>query len=1061
LAIFRGAYDDANFDCAEQLNLLGEVCFQLNDREASRRYFSDAVNEWRTAHLTDESGYLDALRNLGDLYVEIDAPLQAEPYYQEAIRLWEQHSVEDDFAYSTLLNQLANVYFAMNELDDAEPLYAKAIEIELNSEQPPQSDVVIAMANLARVYRQQGKLDRARELLTEAGKIGAEDEAAELMACGAWRELAKIEAEQKNYEASFAALDAAEAILRDAYGTSSIQYADLLRERGMTLVNASRAEEGASVQRKAWDILAAEATRVDLPPGERQELADAMDELATLHADQGDASQAAAIRAAALDVKKTLYLGEDYRLAEAARDVADDLRSSRLSPADRVRLGEAEARLRAMLATVNVGGRDRFTAAAEKQLSVYRDVLGDNHRETRSMLENLGTACRRVSCYDGAYHWFAELRELEREAYGVGHPRYAKAARELATAARKLGDFEEAIAILEEILEIQRNAVGESHAEFAATLADLADARLEAGDAPGALRAGKRAAALQMRLFGERSTEHAATLRTIALAYRELGEEQRGANLLLKVHQIFLERLDIDSREQIDTLLYAAIVGKDHPEGYEATQQLFDAVLETLPQHVGEDHPDFAYAVFQHGTFLDKLGKRDEAIAEHRRALAIYRTALGDRHPATGDVLGSLAHLYSDAGRLDEAIPMYEEAIAIDREYYHDAPRRISFELFHLAETQARRGATAAAADNLLETIAQEYEAFESATSLASESGIQRSLEGVEERLHLLVSLALASPDDVQLTEDACNWTLRHKGAVLDALCRVRRAQRILGHHSEIAASIRRMRHLQQHLADLAIEGGARDAASEAWDDEASSQEELDSLREKLAFALKNNHIELREEPATVQEVRRRLPSGAALVELATFRPFDVQLGTYASPHYAAFVLNHDESLHASLFDLGPVDLIDESVAELRELIQRAPRLLGLADEGELEEEFRVASRSLYELTFGRFEERVAGANPLYVSLDGELHKVPLAALSYDGDSYLIERQELALLGSGRDLLRNHPHRGLGAVIFANPDFEAGSLQRRVAWQAWRARYAEGGSPVNDLDDEEALVAVR
>ena len=84
--------------------------------------------------------------------------------------------------------------------------------------------------------------------------------------------------------------------------------------------------------------------------------------------------------------------------------------------------------------------------------------------------------------------------------------------------------------------------------------------------------------------------------------------------------------------------------------------------------------PLLAYNQFIHptATTLDNLanlyknqGKDEEALPLYQRALAIREKALGPEHPETARTLNNLANLYSVQGKDEEALPLYQRALAI------------------------------------------------------------------------------------------------------------------------------------------------------------------------------------------------------------------------------------------------------------------------------------------------------------------------------------------------------------------------------------------------------------
>ena len=65
------------------------------------------------------------------------------------------------------------------------------------------------------------------------------------------------------------------------------------------------------------------------------------------------------------------------------------------------------------------------------------------------------------------------------------------------------------------------------------------------------------------------------------------------------------------------------------------------------------------------GNLLRVASRLDDALAEHRRALALDRAALGDAHPRVGRDLHNVAGILRRLGRTEEARASYEEALRI------------------------------------------------------------------------------------------------------------------------------------------------------------------------------------------------------------------------------------------------------------------------------------------------------------------------------------------------------------------------------------------------------------
>jgi tetratricopeptide (TPR) repeat protein len=79
---------------------------------------------------------------------------------------------------------------------------------------------------------------------------------------------------------------------------------------------------------------------------------------------------------------------------------------------------------------------------------------------------------------------------------------------------------------------------------------------------------------------------------------------------------------------------------------------------------LGADHPGTLAARFNLAYAYESAGRLDQAIPLYEQVLAGYERVLGGDHPDTLISRNNLAYAYESAGRLDEAIPLYEQVLA-------------------------------------------------------------------------------------------------------------------------------------------------------------------------------------------------------------------------------------------------------------------------------------------------------------------------------------------------------------------------------------------------------------
>ena len=95
----------------------------------------------------------------------------------------------------------------------------------------------------------------------------------------------------------------------------------------------------------------------------------------------------------------------------------------------------------------------------------------------------------------------------------------------------------------------------------------------------------------------------------------------------------------------------------------QAAVALSDAVTH-LSKILGPDHPDTLTSRNNLAGAYESAGRLDEAITLYEQVLADRVRLLGPDHPQTLTSRNNLAYAYRSAGRLDQAIPLYEEVLA-------------------------------------------------------------------------------------------------------------------------------------------------------------------------------------------------------------------------------------------------------------------------------------------------------------------------------------------------------------------------------------------------------------
>ncbi len=322
--------------------------------------------------------------------------------------------------------------------------------------------------------------------------------------------------------------------------------------------------------------------------------------------------------------------------------------------------------------------------------------------------------------------------------------------------------------------------------------------------------------------------------------------------------------------------------------------------------------------------------------------------------------------------------------------------------LNNLATLSIALGKMPAALQLLHESVSTEVSYLQRELPLLPEGRRKQLLEVFGNRWQIPFSTAGAGEAGAQ---QAIFTRLNRHGLLQD----LQRSQSLLSRSGSLQPLVEQIKALNVQLASVA----ARE----------EERQQLLARKEELEQQLYNQLPQIQSalvEPTQIASALKTMATRGLLVE---FQRYESYSGSspgreqWGSSRYLALLLKPDGSTRA--IPLGEAAPIDAAVTAA---------LTASADprrQAEAPEKLAVVSR----LVLAPLQEELQEVRELFVSLDGELNRLPFAALPWttaDGP-ILGDMKLLRLLTTGRDLLRlQQPAKTGGpAMLFANPDFNA------------------------------------
>lgn len=674
----------------------------------------------------------------------------------------------------------------------------------------------------------------------------------------------------------------------------------------------------------------------------------------------------------------------NYQMEVRAKEKAATAASYEIRVVERREAGEKDRALqeaRKLSAEVirlfNAGKYDEAQPLAERVLEIREKAHGLEHLEVARALSNLANLYRGKGNHAKAEPLYLRALTIREKSLGVEHPDVALLLNNLAILYTGTSNYAKAEPLFLRALTIREKALGQDHLEVARSLNNLALHYTGTGDYAKARPLYLRALAIIEKMLGPEHPDVAMPLNNLGNLYSTLGDYSRAAPLLERAQAI---------REKM--------LGPDHRE-------------------VGRSLNNLA------NLYRDK-GDYAKAVSFYQRAVTIYEKSLGPDHLDVAGSLNNLAIVYRDKGDYAKAEPLLLRALTIREKTLGPEHPDVAQSLNSFARLSVARGA-------LLEAVA-----FQSRASIISERNLALNLATGSERQKLAYLATLSSqadqtislhvrstPTDPTARSLAITTILQRKGRILDAV-----TDSFSGLHRRFNPQDQSLLDLwKNHSAQLArlVLGGPQKISL------AEHQKQIKALEEKkdqLEAEISRHSAEFRAQfqPITLGVVQTAIPTGGALIEFASYRPFNPKYAKpdeqFGQPHYVAYVLRHEGQ--TQWIELGTAKSIDDSVAALRQAL-RDPR----------HPDVERLARQVDEQVMRPVRGLLGNTRHLLISPDGSLNLVPFAALVDERGRFLLENYSFTYLTSGRDLLRLReriPSKQRPLVV-ASPQFdEAGTV---------------------------------
>ena len=633
---------------------------------------------------------------------------------------------------------------------------------------------------------------------------------------------------------------------------------------------------------------------------------------------------------------------------------------------------------------------DKAEVLYKRSLEITENTLGANHRISLVSLGNLASLYQSQRLYQKAEPLLKRSLEIRENTLGANHPDTSSSFNNLALLYHDQGLYDKAEVLYKRSLKIKEDIFGANSQQTIITLGNLGDLywekRLFSKAEPLLLRALK----ITKKTFGADHQNTGLALNNLARLYSSQGLHSKAEPLLLRALEITENIFGNDHRNT--ALALNNLARHYHTQGlYKKAKPLFERSINVTKKTYGNDHPNMGLALNNLALLYVQQGLYNKAETLYKRSINIYEKAWSTDHQSTALGLNNLASLYNKQGQYKKAEPLYKRSLEIFEKVLGDDHPDIAVTLGNLALLYVRQGLF-----NKAEPLFMKAKNIES-------TFIQKEAPFLIEQERIAFIRKSFTPFNFDLAtrnQSASNIAIFHRLNKQGLLEELEKRQGLLlkleTQQRSIAKEINQeIKVLTQELSSVRIKDTQR--------------LKLISKRETLERKLYRILPELKPRIVEIKDVAIMIPKKGLLIEYQRYISQDD-----LKEKYIALTLNNQGKV--STVDLGLALPIEEKIRKALEGTETA-----VSNQQQLWDE-------VSQLVISPLAKQLESSDQIFISPDGELNRVPFAALkNTDSNQFLVEEKRIRLLTTGRELLDLAKDSNISnqkPLVVANPSFD-------------------------------------
>lgn len=482
--------------------------------DEAKQILEQVISIYKAIYGEENPNYANALNSLASIYSSYGKYNESIELFEKAMEIQKKTGGEKYDAYINSLNNLALTHEEIGETDKAEAEFEKIISLRKELQGDQHDDYAISLYNLGNIKMQKGNYSLAGQLFYEALEIHRKN-FGELHSSYAntLNSIASLYSYKGNFNEAEKIYDQCEQIYLKIYGPIHPEYAVYLNNLGNFYYESGNYDKGELVLNKALKIM------TDAFGDSHPDNAQPLSNLSNIMIAKGNYRQAEIYLTESLKILEENYGQEHFDYATGLMGLG--------------------------VFYYNTGNYKKAETYYLQVLEIYKKTVGENHSEYSTALNNTGALYLSMAidsddpAQAGIYaekseQYFLNSLRIDSVVLGTNHPNFATHINNLGEMYRNTGQFDKAEQAFLKTMEIERTTFGENSPNLAITFHNLS--LLYAGNSEynKAEEYGLKALKIKEETFGTENPACSGTMSSLAWIYENSSRPEVAKNYYLK-----------------------------------------------------------------------------------------------------------------------------------------------------------------------------------------------------------------------------------------------------------------------------------------------------------------------------------------------------------------------------------------------------------------------------------------------------------------------------------------------------------------------------------------------